>query len=242
MPEIDAGGQAILINVAGRKCNIKDAVINGGSYAINVGTNGGEINIDNALINNKADYKGYALYLQGGIAIIDDGTFGYNGTTNTLLVARSSELTINGGTFTNPNSGRGAIVTDKQFVGTVTINGGVFENTNAGGYSILDSNEGYQSIDAETSEIIASPVININDGTFKSAIGKTKPTNSSATEISIKGGQFAADPTVLYPNCIDTDIYSITKGCRRQVCCDGKRSGTNTGTDTGAGSKNCIEY
>ncbi len=54
----------------------------------------------------------------------------------TLLVARSSELTINGGTFTNPNSGRGAIVTDKQFVGTVTINGGVFENTNAGGYSI----------------------------------------------------------------------------------------------------------
>ncbi len=27
--EIDAGGQAILINVAGRKCNIKDAVING---------------------------------------------------------------------------------------------------------------------------------------------------------------------------------------------------------------------
>lgn len=45
----------ILINVAGRKCNIKDAVINGGSYAINVGTNGGEINIDNALINNKAD-------------------------------------------------------------------------------------------------------------------------------------------------------------------------------------------
>ena len=209
--EIDAGGQAILINVAGRKCNIKDAVINGGSYAINVGTNGGEINIDNALINNKADYKGYALYLQGGIAIIDDGTFGYNGTTNTLLVARSSELTINGGTFTNPNSGRGAIVTDKQFVGTVTINGGVFENTNAGGYSILDSNEGYQSIDAETSEIIASPVININDGTFKSAIGKTKPTNSSATEISIKGGQFAADPTVLYPNCIDTDIYSITK-------------------------------
>ena len=134
--EIDAGGQAILINVAGRKCNIKDAVINGGSYAINVGTNGGEINIDNALINNKADYKGYALYLQGGIAIIDDGTFGYNGTTNTLLVARSSELTINGGTFTNPNSGRGAIVTDKQFVGTVTINGGVFENTNAGGYSI----------------------------------------------------------------------------------------------------------
>ena len=58
-----------------------------------------------------------------------------------LLVARSSELTINGGTFTNPNSGRGAIVTDKQFVGTVTINGGVFENTNAGGYSILDSNE-----------------------------------------------------------------------------------------------------
>lgn len=87
-------------------------------------------------------------------------------------------MTINGGTFTNPNSGRGAIVTDKQFVGTVTINGGVFENTNAGGYSILDSNEGYQSIDAETSEIIASPVININDGTFKSAIGKTKPTNS----------------------------------------------------------------
>ena len=77
-----------MINVAGRKCNIKDAVINGGSYAINVGTNGGEINIDNALINNKADYKGYALYLQGGIAIIDDGTFGYNGTTNTLLVAR----------------------------------------------------------------------------------------------------------------------------------------------------------
>ena len=60
--------------------------------------------------------------MQGGIAIIDDGTFGYNGTTNTLLVARSSELTINGGTFTNPNSGRGAIVTDKQFVGTVTIN------------------------------------------------------------------------------------------------------------------------
>ena len=44
-PNTDVYKRQILINVAGRKCNIKDAVINGGSYAINVGTNGGEINI-----------------------------------------------------------------------------------------------------------------------------------------------------------------------------------------------------
>ena len=103
-------------------------------------------------------------------------------------------MTINGGTFTNPNSGRGAIVTDKQFVGTVTINGGVFENTNAGGYSILDSNEGYQSIDAETSEIIASPVININDGTFSNFSGPSEGLRPGAGnlengKISVEGSR-----------------------------------------------------
>ena len=45
----------------------------------------------------------------------------------------------------------GAIVTDKQFVGTVTINGGVLRIQMPEGTASLDSNEGYQSIDAETS-------------------------------------------------------------------------------------------
>ena len=191
--EISAGAQAVLLNGEGSVITIKDAVLNGGTHAINIAK--GSLNIKNADINNNADYKGYALYASGGTVIVEDGTYNYNGTTNTIGVSGAAAVTINGGTFTNPNKSRGAINTVKGFSGVLTINGGTFENTAEGGYSILDSDEA-------TTEVV--PVINITGGTIKSPFGKTKPA-SSKTEITITGGTFTFDPSAY----VDTENYSV---------------------------------
>ena len=192
--EIDAASQAIMLNGAGSVVNLKDnAVINGGAYAINAGANG-TLNIESAIINSDASYNGYAMNASGAVVTIEDGTFNYHGTMSSMTVSSTSTVTINGGTFTNPNIKRGVINNAKGYSGTLTINGGTFENTNAGGYSILDGDE------ATTA---SPPVINITGGNFKSAIGFTKP-NNTTTDITITGGTFSFDPAVYIK---DTEMY-----------------------------------
>ncbi len=204
--EIDAAAQAIMINGVGSVVTVKNsAVLNGGTHAVNVGANG-MLNIENAVINSNIEYNGCAVYSSGGTVTIEDGIFNYNGTMNTIGVSGTSNFTINGGTFTNPNRGRGVINTVKGFSGTLTINGGTFENTegSVGAYSILDGDE------ATTT----APKINITNGLFKSGFGFTKPGNTT-TVITITGGTFSFDPSE-YVNeeyCIITpgeeDTYTV---------------------------------
>ena len=112
----------------------------------------------NTVINDDSEYKGYALSVANGTAVINSGIFNYNGNMSSITFSGSSEITINGGTFKNSVSKRGAINTVKGFSGTLTINGGTFENTaENNGYSILDGDEA-------TTETV--PVINITGGTF----------------------------------------------------------------------------
>ncbi len=184
--EIDAAAQAIMINGVGSVVTVKNsAVLNGGTHAVNVGANG-MLNIENAVINSNTEYNGCAVYSSGGTVTIEDGVFNYNGTMNTIGVSGTSNFTINGGIFTNPNRGRGVINTVKGFSGTLTINGGTFENTegSAAAYSILDGDE------ATTT----APKINITNGLFKSGFGFTKPGNTT-TVITITGGTFSFDPS-----------------------------------------------
>ena len=116
---------------------------------------------------------------------------------SSITFSGSSEITINGGTFKNSVSKRGAINTVKGFSGTLTINGGTFENTaENNGYSILDGDEA-------TTETV--PVINITGGTFKSTIGATKPANTT-TVITISGGTYSFDPTNYVT---DTETYRV---------------------------------
>ena len=192
--EIDAASQAIMLNGANSVVNLKgNAVINGGAHAINAGANG-TLNIESAVINSDESYKGYVFSASGAVVTIENGTFNYNGTMSSIVVSGKSNITINGGAFTNPNSKRGVINNAKGYSGTLTINGGTFENTNSGGYSILDGDE------ATTA---TPPVINITGGNFKSAIGFTKP-NNTTTEIIITGGSFIFDPK----QYIDENIYA----------------------------------
>ena len=192
--EVNAGGQAILLNGIGSVMNIRDAVINGGTHAINIAN--GSLCIEGTVINGNADYKGFALYASGGTVIVEDGTYKYNGTTNTIGVSGAAAVTINGGTFINPNKNRGAINTVKGFSGVLTINDGTLVNTAEGGYSILDGDE-------TTTE--SAPVINITGGTFRSPFGKTKPAVSK-TEITVTGGTFSFDPSAY----VDAENYSVS--------------------------------
>ncbi|MDY3031038.1 MAG: hypothetical protein SOS24_04675 [Clostridia bacterium] len=182
--EVDAMSQAILLNGANTYLELDNAVVNGGTHAINMARD--TLIVNSAVINSNADYSGYALYTSGGKAVINGGSFNYNGTMSSVVVSGSADVTINGGSFTNANLKRGALNNAKGFSGKLTINGGVFENTYDGtGYSILDSDEGTTAV---------KPEIIINGGEFKDAIGFSKPANTT-TVIKAAGGTFSFDPT-----------------------------------------------
>ena len=193
--KVEAMSQAIMLSGTGSILHLKDSVINGNSYAVNLSN--GTINIENTVINDDSEYKGYALSVANGTAVINSGIFNYNGNMSSITFSGSSEITINGGTFKNSVSKRGAINTVKGFSRNSYNKRRHFENTaENNGYSILDGDEA-------TTETV--PVINITGGTFKSTIGATKPANTT-TVITISGGTYSFDPTNYVT---DTETYRV---------------------------------
>lgn len=195
---VNAAAQAIMINAQGTSVNVEDAVINGGQYAFNIVS--GNLNIKgNTKVNLDSEYKGSSLTASGGVVVIGDGEFNYNGTTNTVDVSGTADVTISGGTFENANKAKGVISINKNFDGILKINGGTFNAVaEAGNYTILDP--------SEKSNPENTPKVEISDGTFNGSFGKIKSYAEFVTEITITGGTFAFDPSAY----VDTEVYDVT--------------------------------
>lgn len=69
--KVEAMSQAIMLSGTGSILHLKDSVINGNSYAVNLSN--GTINIENTVINDDSEYKGYALSVANGTAVINSG-------------------------------------------------------------------------------------------------------------------------------------------------------------------------
>ena len=82
--KVEAMSQAIMLSGTGSILHLKDSVINGNSYAVNLSN--GIINIENTVINDDSEYKGYALSVANGTAVINSGIFNYNGNMSSILL------------------------------------------------------------------------------------------------------------------------------------------------------------